>query len=90
MSAIDLVNNGKRPDWSSPATGGATVTQSDTVADANGPFRGLYIGVTGTLKVTMVDGSVATFTNVAAGVLAIAVLNVWTTVTTATGVVGLR
>lgn len=95
MAAIDLVSNGKSPDWSSPATGAAAVTVSDTVDDTAGPFRGLYVASTGNIKVTHVDGTVATYPSVPAGfILPAAITRVWSTGTTVatpgTNIVGLK
>lgn len=52
--------------------------------------RGIYVGATGNLKVTTVGGEEITFTGVAAGVVhPIAAIIIWSTGTTATGIVGL-
>jgi len=70
--------------------GSAAVTKSDTTGDPAGPFAGLLVTVTGTVKLTMTDGStVALLTNLAANVvLPFQVTRVWSTGTTAT-VIGL-
>lgn len=52
--------------------------------------QAIYVGATGTLRVTMFGGQIVTFNGVQAGqVLPISVIRVWTTGTTATGVIGL-
>jgi len=70
--------------------GGATVTQSDTVADPAGPFAGIFTGAGGTIKLTTTRNQTLTFTNLPAGViLPVATQRVWTSVTTATNMLGL-
>ena len=82
------------PGLSSVALGASAVTVSDTVADANGPFRALWIGVAGNVKVTCPDGTTPTFTNVPVGILPVACSLVWNTGTTVTtpntNIVGLK
>ena len=70
--------------------GSAAVTKSDSTADAAGPFAGLLMTAVGTLKVTLVDGSVITFgtETVINKIFPYAVKMVWSTGTGAT-VVGL-
>jgi hypothetical protein len=52
--------------------------------------QAIYVGATGTLRVTMFGGDVVTFNGVQAGqILPISVTRVWTTGTTATGIIGL-
>ncbi len=86
---------GEMAGWEAPATNGAAVTVSDSVADPNGPFRGLWVGAAGNVKVTTRGGSTFTLVGVAAGtLLPIAVSRVWsigTSVATPnTNIVGLR
>lgn len=59
---------------------------SDTV-DCTFITRGLLIGVAGTLKIGLMDGSTVSFANVPAGVLSIRATRVWSTGTAATGIV---
>ncbi len=67
------------------------VTQSDTVNDPNGPFEALYTGSGGTIKYTDPQGHVVGPTSVAAGVvLPLACIRVWSSVTNATGMLGLK
>lgn len=69
--------------------GGVAVVTSDTV-DLAVPSRGLYVGGAGTVKVTMADGSVLTFSGVAAGtILPFIVTRVWAIGTTATLIISL-
>lgn len=64
-------------------------TTSDTVS-SDDPTRAIYIGSGGSLRVEMVSGGVVTFTNVPAGtLLPIQVTRVYTTGTTATGLINL-
>jgi hypothetical protein len=66
------------------------VTASDSVNDPAGPFAGFYTGSGGTIKVTTIKGTTATFTNTQAGVImTVPILRVWTTTTAATGVLGM-
>lgn len=82
------------PGLSSVALGGSAVAVSDTVADENGPFRALFIGVAGDVKVTCIDGTTPTFKNVPVGILPVACSMVWSTgtgVTTPnTNIIGLK
>jgi len=66
------------------------VTASDATNDPAGPFAGFYTGSGGTIKVTTIRGTTTTFTNVQSGVaMTVPILRVWSSVTTATGVLGL-
>ena len=52
--------------------------------------RGLYVGVSGDVKVTLAGGTVATFKDLSAGVVhPLSVKRVWSTDTTATDIVAL-
>lgn len=71
-----------------PASDAAIVTPNDS-AGISAPFA-LYIGGAGDLRVTMIDGTDVTFTAVTSGsILPIRVNKVWSTSTTATGIVAL-
>ena len=75
-----------------PATGGVSISPSDSVVfEAEAIPKALYIGGAGNLRVMFADDSVAvTITNVAAGsVYPFKVKRVYSTSTTATGIVGL-
>lgn len=65
----------------------AAVTPSDTLNIATGVTRGVYVGGTGDLKVTMADGAVVTFKAVPVGLYPFQVLQVFSTGTTATNIV---
>ncbi len=70
--------------------GGVAVTASDGTNDPAGPFAGFHTGSGGTIKVSPLQGSALTLTNVPAGVIySLAIQRVWSTGTTATGVIGL-
>lgn len=91
----NLMVGGHLPGWDAPAIDGAPVTTSNTTADPNGPFRGLYVGAAGDVKVTTRGGSTFVLPSVPAGVLLpVAVSFVWTTGTTVaspgTNIVGLK
>jgi hypothetical protein len=74
---------------SGPAAGAVAANLHDSNPLTNGPCRSLYIGVSGDVKVMMIDGSVATFSSCPAGVLPAAVQQVFSTGTTATGILAL-
>lgn len=83
------------PSWDAPATGGGAITVHDTTADPNGPFRALWVGAAGNVKVTTYDGTAITLIGVPAGtLLPIAVLKVFSTGTTVstpnTNITGLK
>lgn len=54
-----------------PAYDLVPVTESDTVADPNGPFRGLLITTAGTVKITTAAGNARSFASgeLAAGII---------------------
>jgi len=71
--------------------GAVAVTTSDTVniSFPSGIHRtkGIYVGVTGNLRVLMVDGTTVTFVGIAAGVIhPIAAVRVYSTSTTASSI----
>ncbi len=71
------------------AAAGTAVTPHDT--NNIDPTRGLYVGVSGDVKVVMLDGTTITFTNMAAGVIhPLQVVRVFSTGTAATNIVALR
>lgn len=73
---------------SGPATRSVAIVPAD--ADLTASVRGLYIGSTGDVRVTTVDGDTVTFPSVpAAKYLPVQVRRVWATGTTASGIVGL-
>ena len=73
----------------SPAGRAAAVTPHDT--NKIEVTRGLYCGVSGDVKVTMLNGTALTFTGLAAGVVhPLQVIQVFSTGTTATNIVALR
>ena len=68
------------------ATGLVAITKSDT-AVIQPTTRGIYVGVSADLAVTMLDGTSETLVNLAAGVIhALQVTQVLSTGTTATGI----
>lgn len=72
-----------------PVASAAAITPHDS--NRITPTRGLYIGVSGDVKVIMLDGSTVTFTGLAAGVIhPICCVLVYNTGTTATNIVALR
>ena len=69
-----------------PVHDAAAVTPNDST-DLNEITTSIYIGTAGTLKVTMVDGSVVTYGAIAAGRHPLRVKRVWATGTSATNIV---
>ena len=65
----------------------AAVTPSDSADLPGGPATFLYVGGTGSIKVTTVGGEDVTFSAVPVGILPIAVKRVWSTGTAATNLV---
>lgn len=71
----------------SNASDAVAVTPNDAADLAKVPTKGLYIGVTGDVKITLSSGNVVTFTALASGTIhPIAVKRVWATGTTATNI----
>ena len=72
-----------------PAQNAVDVTPSDS-ADLTNDCRAIYIGAAGTLKLTMAGGTTVTLAAVNAGVIyPLRASRVWSTGTTATGIVAL-
>lgn len=68
-----------------------TITPSDSVPLNFGFTRGIYVGVTGNVKVTTVNGTSAIFVAVPAGyIIPVAAKLIWSTGTTATSIVGMK
>jgi hypothetical protein len=72
-----------------PAINASAVTPSDST-DLTDTSRGLYVGVSGDVKVTMAGGAAVTFVGLAAGVIhPIRASRVWSTGTTATSIIAI-
>lgn len=69
--------------------GAVAITPSDS-ADLTDPVSALYIGTAGALKVDTIGGDTVTLANVAVGYLPLAAKKVYSTGTTAAGIVGLK
>ena len=70
---------------------GLAITPDDNADIAGGSLRGFYVAVAGNVKVTMRDGSIVTWPALAAGAPhPIEAKRIWSTGTTATGIVGGR
>ena len=82
MTQIGTTGN---PRASDPAHHAVAVVPSDT-ADLPAASTALYVGGSGSLKVTMLGGEILTFANVPVGWLPIRVTRVWTS-TTATNII---
>ena len=71
-----------------PAEKATAITANDSTTFA--PTRGVYVGGSGDLKVTMANGSDVTFTSLSAGVIhPISCIRMYSTGTTATNLVAL-
>ncbi len=71
----------------SPITGAFAITPNDS-NDLSEMTVNLYIGTAGTVKLTMFDGSVVEYANLAVGRHPLRVKRVWETGTSAKGIVG--
>jgi hypothetical protein len=71
-----------------PANDGAAIVPSDTVGQ--GPFRSIYVGVSGDVALVSLGGTVLTFKAVPVGILPVGCTRVNATNTTATNIVGLQ
>jgi hypothetical protein len=88
MPAVDKFTRQETMDYS-PATNAVLVAAHDT-NELGYVTRGLYVGVTGDVKVTMHDSGTVTFTAVPGGViLPVRVTKVFNTGTTATNIIAL-
>lgn len=77
-----------QPGLNSPAENGFAITPSDT--DLTYTTRGLYVGTGGDVVCTLKGGQELTFANVPDGViLPLRIVNIDSTGTTATGLIGL-
>ena len=73
-----------------PADGAFAITPSDT-EDLEQVTRGLYVGVSGDVKVDMANGDAVTFVSLAAGVIhPLRVRRVYSTGTAATSILGIK
>lgn len=78
--------NPNTTDWTRPACDGFAITAGPSKLEH--VTRGLYVGTSGDVTVTFIDGSSVTLENLAAGVIhPVAVTHV--TAATATGIIGL-
>ena len=85
-SVIKTRHTNKAQFLSSPITGAVAVTPSDST-DLDEITLNLYVSVAGAVKATMFDGTVITYANLTAGRHPLRVKRVWSTGTTATGLV---
>lgn len=75
-----------------PADDTIPVAKSDTVADPNGPFRGILLDAAGTVKLTTIAGTDRTYISgeLTAGMIhPIRFTRVWTTGTGSQGIKGI-
>jgi hypothetical protein len=76
--------NGEVTLTGSNAIDGAVVTPNDGTDLAKIPTKGVYVGVSGDVKVTLSSGAVLTFTGLSSGAIhPIAAKRIWATGTTA-------
>ncbi len=83
-STIKTRHTGKINTLVNTITGAVAVTPADT--DLAEITLALFVNVAGSLKVTMMDGSIVTYANITAGRHMLRVKRVWAA-TTATGIV---
>lgn len=77
-----------RPGLESPAVNAFSVTPNDS-ADLSISTRGLYVGVSGDVKVDTVGGDTVTFVGLAAGIIhPIRAARIYSTDTTASSIIG--
>lgn len=70
--------------------GAITVTPSDAANLSKVSTKGIFVGVTGNVKVTLNDGSIVTFTGLLGGTFyPIIAKRIWATDTTATNILAL-
>ena len=73
----------------SPAFHAFEITPNDS-APLSSPTRAIYLGVGGALQITMLSGATVTFHNLPAGsLLPVRATRIFSTNTTATGIIGL-
>lgn len=73
-----------------PSGGAVSVTPSDSVDLSTGVSRGLYVGVSGNVKVRLPDDTEVTFVGLAAGVIhPIRCKRIWSTGTAATSILAI-
>lgn len=72
---------------SQPGTGAVSITPADS--DLAYAVRALYIGTTGNVRITTWAGQDITFPNVPVGFFPMGALRVWSTNTTASGIIGI-
>lgn len=88
MPAVDR-QAGRTTSGESPASSAFAITTHNT-NELTTVTRGVYVGVSGDLKVDMLDGTTVTFANIVAGVIhPLRVRKVYATGTTATNIIGL-
>lgn len=78
-----IVNRG---DITAPCSNATSVVPDDD-NDLTYASRAIYVGNSGNLKVTMIDGNAVTFINLPAGWHPIGVKRVWSTGTTANNII---
>jgi len=79
--------DGKAIDTASARTAADVTTSDVTIIEAT---RGLYVGVSGDVRATMVDGGTVTFVGLAAGIVhPISVVRIFATSTDATNIIAL-
>ena len=79
--------DGFAPGLLTPGQNAASVTPNDST-DLSYCSRGVYVGAQGNLKVTLVGGDTVTFVGLAAGIVhPIRAMRIWSTGTTATGII---
>lgn len=71
------------------ATGAVSVSAGADADLARVPCRGVYVGTTGNLKVTMASGDVVTYPSLPVGFHPISCSRIWLTGTTASNIIAM-
>lgn len=88
---VDVVSKWPASMFTAPALGFSAITPSDTIDDAAGPFKAIYVGAAGNIAVVGLGNVAVTFVGAIAGsILPIVGRRINATNTTATSLVGLR
>lgn len=72
-----------------PGADALAIIPSDVAAGNQGPFRRLYVGVSGDVSIVTLGGTAVTFKAVPVGVIDVGLVRVNSTATTATNMVGI-
>lgn len=86
---MPAIRNPYGPGATGPASAYVAIVKSDTVDFAEGPARGIYVGVSGDVAVVGLDDVAVVFKAAPVGILNVVCRRVNSTATTATNMVAL-